>query len=59
MAVKVLSFPPRTFDVVTVLEVLEHVKKTELASSRAMETARRAVIVGVPSVPGDNPEHMQ
>lgn len=58
MDVQSLSFPPRAFDVVTVLEVLEHTEKPELALSRAIETAGRAVIVSVPSVLDDNPEHI-
>jgi cyclopropane fatty-acyl-phospholipid synthase-like methyltransferase len=58
MDVQRLAFSPRSFDVVTVLEVLEHLERPEQALGGAMETARRFLIASVPSVPDDNPGHL-
>ncbi|HEY4355760.1 MAG TPA: class I SAM-dependent methyltransferase [Acidobacteriaceae bacterium] len=58
MDVEHLSFPPAAFDVVTMLEVLEHLSNPVEGLRRVVQTARRAVIVSVPSVPDENPEHL-
>ena len=53
-----MTLPPRSFDVVTVLEVLEHIPEVEAAVLRALSAAKSHVIVTVPSEKDDNPEHI-
>ena len=52
------DMPDNSFDVVTLLEVLEHIPDVESAVRAAVRLARRYVIVTVPSKPDDNPEHI-
>ena len=51
-------FPDGSFDVVTMLEVLEHIPAVEKAVSAAVRMAGRYVVVTVPSKPDSNPEHI-
>ena len=51
-------FPDNSFDVVTLLEVLEHIPEVEKAVAAAVKIARDYVVVSVPSKPDDNPEHI-
>lgn len=58
MSVTAMTFADHAFDVVTFLEVLEHIENPQAALNEAMRVARRFVIVSVPSKEDDNPEHI-
>ncbi len=50
--------PGKSFDVVTMLEVMEHIPDTEAVVKNAIRLAKNYIIVTVPSKPDDNPEHI-
>ncbi len=51
-------FPENSFDVVTLLEVLEHIPEVDRAVQAAVNMARQFVVVTVPNQPDNNPEHI-
>lgn len=50
--------PDKSFDVVTMLEVMEHIPDTLDVVRNAIRLARNYIIVSVPSKPDDNLEHI-
>jgi SAM-dependent methyltransferase len=53
-----MPFEDRQFDVVTLLEVLEHIPDTQRALAEVCRVAQRFVLLSVPSKPDNNPEHI-
>jgi ubiquinone/menaquinone biosynthesis C-methylase UbiE len=53
-----LSFEDRSFDVTTMLEVLEHIPDANAALREVVRVSSRFVLLSVPSTPDDNPEHI-
>jgi len=52
------NFAGQTFDVVTMLEVLEHIESPRKALENAKRIARRHIVISVPSKEDDNPDHI-
>lgn len=50
--------PDKSYDAVTMLEVMEHIPDTEAVVRNVVRLARHYIVVSVPSKPDDNPEHI-
>lgn len=57
--VRAMAYPDSSFEVVTILEVLEHMTDSERAAAECLRVASRFVVASCPSKPDDNPEHVR
>ena len=52
------EIPDKSRDIVTMLEVLEHIPDTAAALRSAVRIARQSLVISVPNQPDNNPEHI-
>jgi ubiquinone/menaquinone biosynthesis C-methylase UbiE len=53
-----ISFPDNEFDIITALEVLEHMENYRKVLSELIRVSRRYLIISVPSKEDNNPDHI-
>ena len=53
-----LDVPDKSYDIVSMLEVLEHIPDVASVVKSAVRIARKYIVVSVPSKPDDNPDHI-
>lgn len=53
-----LDFEDKSFDVVTMLEVLEHIPNAQQALNQAVRVTKNFLVLSVPSKEDNNPEHI-
>lgn len=53
-----LDFEDKSFEVVTMLEVLEHIPNAQQALNQAVRVAKNFLVLSVPSKEDNNPEHI-
>src|SRR5258708_13007025 len=53
-----MPFADHSFDVVTMLEVLEHIPNTQRTLAEICRVASRFIVLSVPSKEDNNPEHI-
>jgi 2-polyprenyl-3-methyl-5-hydroxy-6-metoxy-1,4-benzoquinol methylase len=58
MSATEIGFDDKAFDVVTALEVLEHMPEPQKAAREIIRVAGKFVVASVPSKEDDNPEHI-
>ena len=52
------DLPDSSVDVVTALEVIEHIKEPGFALSEMLRIAKKFILISVPSKPDNNPDHL-
>lgn len=52
------AIPDQSRDIVTMLEVLEHIPDTAAALRSAVRIARKSLVISVPNQPDNNPDHI-
>lgn len=56
--IQTLDWPSESFEVITALEVIEHIPDTEQVIAQLYRLTQKHIFISVPSKPDDNPEHI-